>query len=219
MRMRVLLIAAGVVACAHARPEPIVRRAPPPEPVSAPAPAPTSTGSSALRELLASDMAPHDAIPWSTARRLVWSDFRGRPPSGGRESALTAYALFYGWRCRGQRFEFLVTAGFLPKQSWVKEAVVRDTADSRRVLRHEQTHFDVTEVYARRLRRYFADLAAPCGKTDAELEALAQRLVQEEKTTQQRYDAETEHGLLAPKQGEWSRDLAQQLTALSRYAQ
>ena len=151
--------------------------------------------------------------------RLVWADFKGSPPDGGQEAARTAYGLYYGWKCRGQAFEFRVTAAFLPNQSWVKAATVRNTAESRRTLRHEQTHFDVSEVYARRMRRYFQDLLAPCSQSDEELTTLAQRFVREEKATQVRYDEETTHGVVAPKQAEWESEIARQLVLLSRYAQ
>ncbi|PYO92714.1 MAG: hypothetical protein DMD58_01410, partial [Gemmatimonadetes bacterium] len=73
------------------------------------------------------------------------------------------------------------------------------------------THFDLAEVHARRMQRAFGDLARPCARTDAELSALAQRLTQEEKAEQRRYDEETNHGLLADQQAAWSRDVAQRL--------
>lgn len=203
----------AVLGCAH-HSSPAPAAAPAPSAVARPSPA-----SSSLEELLNGDMAPHEAIPWSSARRLVWADFQGPPAQGGREAARTAYALFYGWKCRGQAFEFRVTAAFLPKQSWVKAATVRDSVESRRTLQHEQTHFDVSEVYARRMRRYFGDLPELCAKSDDELTALAQRLVQEEKAAQRRYDEETANGLVAVKQAEWDREIARQLTWLSRYKQ
>ena len=172
-----------------------------------------------LTDLLAEDMAPDSAMRWSSARRLRWSDFRGAPPSGGPEAARTAYGLYYGWKCRGQAFEFQVAAAFLPRQSWVKAQIVADTVESRRTLRHEQTHFDASEVGARRMRQYFANIAGACGMSDEQLRALAQRLVTEEQGTQRRYDAETHNGLDAAKQAEWNREIARQLTALSRFTQ
>jgi predicted secreted Zn-dependent protease len=104
-----------------------------------------------------------------------------------------------------------VIAGFRPRQSWVKALVLNDSTQRGTLLRHEQTHFDLAEVHARRMRRAFEDLARPCAKTDAELSALAPRLAQEEKAEQRRYDAETDHGLLADQQAAWSRDVARRL--------
>jgi hypothetical protein len=161
--------------------------------------------------MLRSDLASDHAFPWSAARRLAWSDFQGDPPATGAEGARTAYALYYAWSCRGQAFEFRAVAGFRPRQSWVKPVVLNDTAQRRSVLGHEQTHFDLVEVHARRMRRDFARLTGPCRKTDAELTALAQRLVQEEKAEQRRYDDETNHGLAADPQAAWTAEVARRL--------
>jgi hypothetical protein len=162
--------------------------------------------------MLRGDLAADQAFAWSARRGLAWDDFQGSPPSVGAEGAKISYTLYSGWKCRGDVFEFRVIAGFRPRQSWVKAIVLNDSTQRRTVLGHEQTHFDLAEVYARRMQRAFGDLARPCAKTDAELSALAQRLAQEEKAEQRRYDAETDHGLLADQQGAWDRDVARRLS-------
>jgi len=186
----------------------------PREPVS-----PRASSPSTLEAALALDMAKEDAMPWSASRRLVWRDFEGPPPSGGDEAARTGHALFYAWSCRGDRFAFRVTAAFLPRQSWVKSAVVADSIENPRVLRHEQLHFDLSELHARHMRRHFGALAAPCDHSDAQLESMAQRYVRDERAEQRRYDAETQNGLLDARQLTWQRDTARRLRAEGRYAQ
>jgi len=161
--------------------------------------------------MLRSDMAADHAFPWSAARRLVWSDFQGSPPASGSEGARTAYTLYYAWRCRGRAFEFREIAGFRPRDSWVKAIVLNDPVQRRSVLGHEQTHFDLAEVHARRMRRYFGGLTDPCGKGDAELTALARRMMEEERAEQRRYDEETHHGLLAGRQAAWTADVSRRL--------
>src|SRR5262249_24708580 len=151
------------------------------------------------------------ATPWSASRRLTWGDFRGRPPDDGQEVAKTAYALFYAWKCRGAAFDFRVVAAFRPRQSWVKAAVLKDTVLRRSALGHEQTHFDLAEAHARRMRQYFGALADACRKTDRELSSLAGRLINEEKAEQQRYDDETNHGLRSDQQAAWTAAVAQRL--------
>lgn len=191
----------------------------PPRPRAASPAAPTSNRVPALEQVLDEQMVPLHAIPWSAARRLRWSDFQGDPPSGGREGAITSYSLFYAWKCRGEAFEFLVIAGFQPQQSWVKEEILRDSAQNRRALRHEQTHFDIAEVNARRMRSYFAGLSGACRRSDDALGALAQRYVDETRAMQRQYDGETEHGLRAERQAAWEADIARRLAAAVRRAQ
>ncbi|PYO88472.1 MAG: hypothetical protein DMD58_12240 [Gemmatimonadetes bacterium] len=164
-----------------------------------------------MDDMLRGDLSADHAFAWSAGRPLAWSDFQGSPPSKGSEGAKTSYTLYSGWKCRGDAFEFGVIAGFRPRQSWVKTIVLNDSTQRGTILRHEQTHFDLAEVHARRMRRAYRDLARPCARTDAELSALAERLAQEEKAEQRRYDTETNHGLLAEQQGAWSRDVARRL--------
>lgn len=195
------LFLAVALGCASAPPRPPAR-APAPR---APAPArPPVAASSALDDTLRGDLAQDHAFPWSATRPLTWSDFQGSPASEGAEGAKSAYTLYYAWRCRGETFEFRVIAAFRPRQSWVKAIVLNDGTQRRTVLGHEQTHFDLAELHARRMRQVFGDLAGACRRTDADLSALAQRLTQEEKAEQRRYDAETNHGLLAAEQAAWS---------------
>jgi hypothetical protein len=176
-------------------------------------------GGQSLRESLLAQMAAHEAMPWSMARPLAWSDFRGAPVLTGQEGARTAYGLFYAVRCVKREFEYRVVAAFLPKDSWVKPAVVVDPAESRRTLGHEQTHFDLAEIYARRMRETFSLLPNPCGRPEAELDSLAERFVRAEDAMQRTYDAETRHGLSAADQTRWDEQVARDLAALRKYIQ
>jgi len=161
---------------------------------------------------LRDDLAEDRAFPWST-RPLTWRDFQAAPPTAGSEGAMTSYTLYSAWKCRGEEFEYRVIAGFRPRLSWVKAVVLNDTLQRRTVLGHEQTHFDLAEVHARRMRQTLGSLARPCAKSDAELRALSQRLTQEEKAEQRRYDAETQHGLRADEQAAWSVQTRRRLAA------
>jgi hypothetical protein len=181
------------------------------------APRTAQTPADALPATLRSQMAAHDALAWSATRRLAWTDFQGIPPARGDESALTSYSLFHGASCTGKTFEFRAVAAFLPRQSWVRPAVLANAASSSRTLRHEQTHFDLSEVHTRRMRRYFAELYQPCMKTTEELDALAQRFVREEAAAQRQYDIETNHGRVPRKQTEWETEVGRQLASLGRF--
>jgi hypothetical protein len=163
-------------------------------------------------------MATRDAFAWEAGRPLGWPDFSAAAPAVGDEGALTAYSVFYGARCTGEAFDFLAVAGFLPRESWVKPDVVADSTKSARMLRHEQTHFDLTEVFVRRLRKSFVDLYQPCRRTTADLDTLVTGYLQAEKAEQQRYDAETSHGLVASAQATWDHQVASQLTELAAFA-
>jgi hypothetical protein len=157
-------------------------------------------------------------IPWSADRLLTWDDFRGVSPVGGVEGARTVYLLSYEWRCRGIDFTFGVRAVVLPMRSWVKPHVLASVTESRRVLGHEQTHFNLTETYARRMRKYLRELYNPCGIVEDRLRESVERFVQDEAEAQQRYDEETGYGLKPQPQDRWNRDVAEMLMSLDSYA-
>jgi hypothetical protein len=171
-----------------------------------------------LEAEISQQMAAHDAMAWSATRPLTWKDFRGTAPSGGMEGAQTAYSLFYGLRCTRSLFQFQVTTGFLPRESWVKPSVVANADESRRTLEHEQTHFDLSEVYARRMRKYFADLYRPCDQTLDRWRTVAQQYIRDEAAAQGRYDGETRHGLTLARQRAWGSDIVRQLKELDAFA-
>jgi len=171
-----------------------------------------------LAQSIDAQVARNEAVPWSAKRPLVWADFRATPPATSSAAAETAYTLFHGARCTRSRFEFLVVAAFRPKASWVRPAVLKVPADSARALRHEQTHFDIAELHARRMRRYFAEMLSPCQASTEQIQSLADRFIRDERATQERYDAETNHSREAARQSSWDKDVASQLQALSRFA-
>jgi hypothetical protein len=165
-------------------------------------------------------MAATNAIRWSADRRLTWADFRGPvPASPGDEGARTAYSLFYGARCAGRRFEFRVVASVLPRESWVSPVVLQSPPLSARSLRHEQTHFDLSEVHARTMRQYFRDLAEPCKRSEEELNVLAQQFLRAESIAQRRYDEETNFGRISGKQHDWETEIGRQITGLNAFAE
>jgi hypothetical protein len=194
MTALVILLLAATLGCAAT--------SPPPRPAG---------GLSKLDDMAVRDLALDHAFPWSAARRLTWRDFQGPPPRDGMEGAKTAYSLSTSWQCRGQTFDFRVIVAFRTRQSWVKAAVLTDSAQRRTILGHEQTHFDLAELHARHMREVFRNLVAPCRKTDAELGALTDRLGEEEKAEQRRYDADTNHGLLAARQAAWTLETRRRL--------
>ena len=171
-----------------------------------------------LTETIDAQIAREDAIVWAARRPLTWADFKGEPPdNAGVVAARTNYTIIHGMQCAGRKFEYRVVAGFRTKESWVRHAILRTPADSARALRHEQTHFDLSEVHARRLRRYFAELMAPCNLSSGDLATAANTMERNEKAAQSRYDEETDNGRNATQQARWDKEVDAQLLALAKF--
>ena len=180
---------------------------------------PPKTAPPSVFDTIDRELSRREAVQWSASRPLTWDDFQGVPPTGDPERvAETAYTLLHAVNCRGRVFQFRAVAAFLPRQSWVRPSVRSNATQSVRSLSHEQTHFNLTEVYARRIRRYFAELQDPCLKSEREIEAQADQLIREESAAQRRYDDETSHGRIGATQNRWDADTVKQIADLQRYA-
>jgi hypothetical protein len=157
-----------------------------------------------------------DAIPWSAARRLEWSDFRAKPSHDlvGAEGIIN-YAYTAG--CRGGFLRWRIEAMFLPHQSSVAHLVVSSGRASRVGLQHEQIHFDLAEIYARRARKFLRELPNPCPRSDDELLNLVEGILREAAGRQRRYDADTDRGQNGAQQAEWAAAVARELAALQAH--
>jgi len=107
-----------------------------------------------------------------------------------------------------------VTNTMDPSRSWVVPG--KGTPE---LLQHEQTHFDLNEVYRRRIEAALQGIAACHGvdqndavrRLDAQLHALAEAQLQELEEMQSRYDAETAHGVNDAEQMRWEDQVRQWL--------
>jgi imidazolonepropionase-like amidohydrolase len=156
-----------------------------------------------------------DSFAWSSERRLTWADFRGRPNLASPMMATTSYVITYDARCTGDAFSFTVESRFLPSQSWVKSEHAMERI-SDRTLNHERTHFDLSEVQARRARQSLAALASPCALSDEDRDALVVPYLKSDAGIQAQYDRETAHGMAASKQAAWDDQVRRWLRELPR---
>jgi hypothetical protein len=170
------------------------------------APPPQATGT---------QVSQRDAILWSSTRRLAWSDYRARPAMARDQVAVSATSLLWGFHCTDADLEVQVAAAFFPNQSWVNSGLLLST--DQHILQHERTHFDLAEVFARRMRRFFRMLPNPCEHTDDDLKLLGESFVQEEDAAQARYDLETSHGEDETAQARWDLFVSQLLKSLAEF--
>ena len=149
------------------------------------------------------------AIRWEPGLRLTWSDFRGHPPSSKRIAATTASGLSYSYTARGgpdgYELDFSVDTFFYPDKSWYHP----ELCDAR-VLSHEQLHFDISELFARRLRTRLRQ-GSFTGRVKAEVRGIFAEVNRELSEFQDRYDRETDFSRNPEAQLAWNSALAKQL--------
>jgi len=165
-------------------------------------------------------------IPWDPQRPLTWADFQGVPPSNASqlsEAAMIAMELKYyatytvksergnGYAWVGWVETAIVSNTMNPRFSWVVRSRATDA-----ILRHEQVHFDLNEVYRRRLESELLKIRVQGPTAEATLSALSAEIERvgdglldwADNVIHDRYDAETGSGTRADVQARWEQDVA-----------
>lgn len=172
---------------------------------------------SSVREDLEGQLTRQGAVRWVPSRRLEWRDFVAHAPATAAHAAHLTSGLLYATQCRGGTFEFGVLAAFVPLLSWVRDSVPAGPPGER-VLAHEQTHFDISELGARLARRALMAVERPCDDLRTGVAELMRRLSADERELQVRYDRETSHGALRDRQRDWELEVRARLDSLAGYA-
>ncbi|MBX7226886.1 MAG: hypothetical protein K1X55_12710 [Chitinophagales bacterium] len=151
-----------------------------------------------------------DKIYWKSDRILTWDDFKASPDAHSL-SAQTSSAIEMNYQTSGNKITWHVASYFIPSQSWVKNSGRTDY-----ILAHEQLHFDLTEVYAKMLRkRYKTEIKTAADHKKMNTIYAEIRKVWEKE--QARYDKETNHSINKTKQADWNTYIKQKLEELNEY--
>ncbi|MEQ9415218.1 MAG: hypothetical protein RIF39_15390, partial [Cyclobacteriaceae bacterium] len=90
-----------------------------------------------------------DPILWSKEKRLSWNDFQANAPKLDSHVALSRVEIQYESAVdKAGKMTMEIKGVFIKEQSWVKQ-----DRKSESILKHEQYHFNLTEVWARKLRK------------------------------------------------------------------
>jgi hypothetical protein len=153
-------------------------------------------------------------IDWNPDYKLVWEDFRARPNPASPNAALTATELRFDIKYNSEKgYQYHITCQFNKNKSWGR---VRTDY----ILSHEQGHFDIAEIYARRLCKAFREYKPDSNPQAAnkEISGIYQNIMQQMDQRQKDYDAETQNSIIKEKQAEWLKKIAEELKSLQSYA-
>lgn len=154
---------------------------------------------------------PDSIIYWSQENPLEWSDFRGPPDKNNPLYARTYYELHLKPIREDHQFHYVIINRFIPSQSWKKDT-------SKALLGHEQLHFDIAEIYARKMRRKINKLQQGEDPDPEAIMEVFENIYSDMEAYQQTYDRKTNHGLKSEAQQRWEQKVHQQLKDLQAYA-
>ncbi len=157
-------------------------------------------------------------ITWKHDIQLDWSDFTQRVGQGGVFKAFTYSGIRYEVRDYNGTIQIDVAAYFLPDESWAFQDFLNPE-----LLAHEQFHFHITELYARRMRQEFREFEVGVEQFIEEhliekLKDLFNSIYDEMENTQKEYDEDTSHGTKQDVQDKWQATIEGQLKSTEVYA-
>ena len=153
-----------------------------------------------------------DLILWTKDYKLQWTDFMGKP-SGNLKAMTWSTITFETKKVDATGITLLINDYFIKNQSWRQKDFTDDF-----VLQHEQTHFDITEVYTRKLRKKLNGLKyKDVKKAMPEIQKIYNEMFSESRVYQKKYDEETKHSINKDEQIKWNKKIANELQDLEAY--
>lgn len=153
-----------------------------------------------------------DIIVWQEGKLLTWNDFKGKPAKRF-SAASTHYNTLKTTEEKGNKGEVVVEAIFYTNKSWKKISWINES-----VLEHEQKHFDIVELYARKLRKQIQERKySSYSNLKTVTDSLYDVMDKEMDAFQDKYDDETDASMNGDKQREWNKKIMDGIQALSLY--
>jgi Bacterial protein of unknown function (DUF922) len=147
-------------------------------------------------------------FPWSKDRPLTWDDFQGTPLP--KEAGAITDA-FLGIKPGKENGLFTYFVAYFDKQkSWVAR---RDSLG----LVHEQAHFDIVEIFARKFNNEFKDFRISADDNTLNRQRVRMNEVIDEMYNKQiKYDKETDGYFNQKEQVRWNKWIKKQLDSIPK---
>lgn len=152
-----------------------------------------------------------DYLPWANVRPLTWDDFLCEPKRNTDAVALTSTALGISYNVSNNQLNYEITCSFSKVKSW-------GLLKTPYILAHEQGHFDITEIYARKLHQELLDYKFNRRTFRQDVNIIYDRVVKEKENLQFAYDGLTDHSRNKTVQKEWLEKIQELLVQTEAYA-
>lgn len=161
--------------------------------------------------LLPAQREGEELLAWSPTRKLNWADYKASPDPDSDAAATTATYLIFSYSIRNEVPSFTIESKFSKTRSWG----LHKTAY---ILSHEQGHFDISEIFARKLYKKIKEYRFNKRSYQKDLKKIYQDILDEKEKMQSDYDRETNHSINKEKQKEWLEKISRELEKYADYA-
>lgn len=159
-----------------------------------------------MRWALAQDAS---SLEWGSP--ISYDDFESRPNQSDTAAANISVSILLGYvNTKSNILRFKVVAVMDKDESWIKEGFKKD-----HILKHEQGHFDIAQIYARKLKAFLKKrFYTP--RDVRTLHDLYDDFLNQMNEVQVRYDEETRGGWDPVAQSKWRRYIEQELSGVMK---
>ncbi len=178
-------------------------------------PAPVKSNSVAPSEVKATTVIKsedEEFIPWAFSRRLSWEDFLCEPKKNSDAVASTSTSLGIAYQVENGQLTYSITCNFSKHKSW-------GLLKTDYILAHEQAHFDITEIYARKLYQALQGYEFNRKTYRKDVNDIYRAIVQGKEDMQAAYDSESDHSRNRKAQYEWLQKIDQMLNETAPWGQ
>lgn len=152
-----------------------------------------------------------ELIGWNAGQKLTWADYKGKPKENSDAAASTATYLGFEFNVGKEGFDYKITCTFSKTKSW-------GLHKTDYILTHEQGHFDIAEIYARKLNKLMREYRFDKNTFKEDLKTIYQSIALEKDAFQNQYDEETNHSIKREKQADWLKKISDQLHELAKFS-
>lgn len=152
-----------------------------------------------------------EMIDWASNRKLSWTDYKANPSPNSDAAASTTTLIGIEYKMSNNSFDYSISCKFSLSRSW-------GLHKTDYILSHEQGHFDIAEIYARKLHKAMSEYQFNSRTYQKDLRKIYQDIMKEKEEFQNTYDRETNHSIKKDKQAEWLVRIAALLEEYKDYA-
>jgi len=149
---------------------------------------------------------------------ILWSpnclkieDFKGNIPENSEFGAISFLSISCEIIFEKKQCKIIVKSEYNKEKSWYKKE------SNNELLEHEQKHFDLQEIYARKLREKASQRKWVVNSIDKHLNDLYNEIFEMELKAQDRYDVETDLSRNRAEQKKWNEFIDKELERLKEF--
>ena len=161
--------------------------------------------------LLFAQSSDEELLDWNPSRKLTWGDYKAKPNPDSDAAASTTTYLGIDYNITSTRFSYNIESRFSKTRSW-------GLHKTDYILSHEQGHFDIAELFARKLHKEMSAYKFNKKTYQKDLRKIYEDVTNEKEEMQNNYDRDTNHSINRKEQAEWLKKISALLEEYTDYS-